>query len=83
MERRQRHSRLGLRRDGDVTVKVLAQGREIVAQPADGPRSDVAEAFPGWSRAGRSGFAIPLAMHDLPRGRYPLKIRFESSSETG
>lgn len=70
-------------RDGDVTVKVLAQDREIAAQPADGPRSDVAEAFPGWRHAGRSGFAIPLAMHNLPRGRYALKIRFESSSGNG
>lgn len=73
---------------GQVKVRVLAQGREVLALSASNPRDDVASAFPDLPQAANSGFEGLLPMHRLSRGRYRLRILFvdgngQSSEITG
>lgn len=65
-------------RDGDVSVHVTADGREIAKATANGPRDDVGKVFTAWPTAARSGYAIPLSMASLPRGRYRLKVELRA-----
>lgn len=62
---------------GRVTVRVLAQGKELLTLPASNGRDDVARAFPAWPHAASSGFERLLPLRSLPRGRYRLKVLLE------
>ena len=62
---------------GPARVLVLANGRELARAATDQPRGDVFRIFPAWPPAARSGFHISLPLARLPRGRYPLTVRFE------
>ncbi|MFA7239396.1 MAG: hypothetical protein WC091_04730 [Sulfuricellaceae bacterium] len=62
-----------------VSVRVLAQNKEVLVLPASNRRDDVAKVFPAWPQAAASGFEGLLPMHKLPRGRYRLRILFDDS----
>lgn len=62
---------------GPVTVRVLAQEKEVLKLSAGIRRDDVAKVFPAWPLATTSGFEGLLPMRQLPRGRYRLRILFD------
>lgn len=68
---------------GEVKVRVLAQGKEVLALLANSRRDDVAKTFPDWSQAANSGFEGLLQMHKLPRGRYRLRILLDDGKGHG
>ncbi|MBR0567258.1 hypothetical protein J5J83_14130 [Azoarcus sp. L1K30] len=59
-----------------VAVTVLADGREIAQMTAKSGRDDVGRVFRFWPHADRSGFEVRLNIGSLPRGRFPLTLRF-------
>lgn len=66
--------------EGTVRVRVLAGGREVAAGDADLPRADLPRVFPAWPHAARAGFSLGVSLAALPRGRYPLRLRFEAAN---
>ena len=69
-------------RGGQVKVLMMAGDRELARADANRPRDDVFRIFNAWPQAARSGFEFNLSMRNLPRGRYPLKVRFEGPDGT-
>lgn len=66
-----------------VTVRVMAQTKEVLKLTASGRRDDVAKVFPAWPQAGTSGFEGLLPMRQLPRGRYRLRLQFDDGKGHG
>ena len=69
-------------RGGAASVRILAGDRELARAGADQPRDDVFRIFHAWPPAARAGFEVRLSMRSLPRGRYPLTVRFEGPDGT-
>lgn len=65
---------------GGVVVHVVAQEKEVASTVANTPRDDIGRAFPTWQSAERAGFAVPLSMANLPRGRYQLKLQLRGNN---
>lgn len=64
---------------GTAKVKLYAGDQLVAERLADGARAEVQKTFRGWPGAARSGFEFMLAMEDLPRGRYRLRVILENA----
>ncbi|MDP2827013.1 MAG: hypothetical protein Q8O37_00240 [Sulfuricellaceae bacterium] len=63
-----------------VKVSVMLEKRVLASTKAKSLRDDVGKLFPNWSGAKHSAFDVTVRMVDLPRGRYPLAIRFDDGA---
>ena len=67
-------------RNGNVTVKLMAVGREIATTSTNIRHVAVERIFSEWPAARTAGFRFDLAMRNLPRGRYPTMLRLEDEA---
>jgi peptidoglycan/LPS O-acetylase OafA/YrhL len=60
--------------DGPVKLRWLMAGRLLAETQASGSRDDVAQAFPHWPGANRSGFSLRLPPAEFPRGNHATTV---------
>jgi len=64
-------------RGGSVQVSLRAGESELLRTKAQLPHVEVGNLYPDWPAAKTAAFEFSLSMRKLPRGRYPLTVRFE------
>src|SRR5271166_1073981 len=69
-----------LARSGVASIDVAVDGHYLTSAHYGMPRSDVAEAHPGWANSERAGFMLSIPGRLLPSGRRAVRVTLRDNS---